>query len=81
MAPAPPQAPAPGTAPKPPEKRPDLLAPMRTLRFWVMLAILLVANIVISNLAFSAGQPPTVTISYNTFLDQVPDAATDLRQR
>ena len=71
MAPAPPQAPAPGTAPKPPEKRPDLLAPMRTLRFWVMLAILLVANIVISNLAFSAGQPPTVTISYNTFLDQV----------
>ncbi|TMC36974.1 MAG: ATP-dependent zinc metalloprotease FtsH [Chloroflexi bacterium] len=36
-----------------------------------MLAILLVANIVISNLAFSAGQPPTVTISYNTFLDQV----------
>jgi len=44
---------------------------MRTLRFWVMLAILLVANIVISNLAFSAGQPPTVTISYNTFLDQV----------
>ena len=71
MAPAPPQAPAPSTAPKPPEKRPDLLAPMRTLRFWVMLAILLVANIVISNLAFSAGQPPTVTISYNTFLDQV----------
>src|SRR2546427_3889700 len=71
MAPAPPQAPAPSTTPKPPEKRPDLLAPMRTVRFWVMLAILLVANIVISNLAFSAGQPPTVTISYNTFLDQV----------
>src|SRR2546425_6791056 len=44
---------------------------MRTPRFWITLAILFVANILISNVLFSAGQPPTVTISYNSFLDQV----------
>ncbi len=48
-----------------------MLAPMRTWRFWITLAILFAANILISNLLFSAGQQPTVTISYNTFLDQV----------
>jgi cell division protease FtsH len=48
-----------------------MLAPMRSLRFWITLAILFVANILISNFFFSAGQPPTVTISYNTFLAQV----------
>src|SRR5437016_1132787 len=57
--------------PKPPQKKPDALAPMRTPRFWITLAILFVANILISNVLFSAGQPPTVTISYNSFLDQV----------
>ncbi len=44
---------------------------MRSLRFWITLAILFVANILISNYLFSAGQAPTVTISYNTFLQQV----------
>src|SRR6266704_3475690 len=44
---------------------------MRTPRFWITLAILFVANILISNVLVSAGQPPTVTISYNSFLDQV----------
>src|SRR5207245_672662 len=44
---------------------------MRTPRFWITLAILFVANILISNVLFSAGQPPTVTICYNAFLDQV----------
>jgi cell division protease FtsH len=48
-----------------------MLAPMRSTRFWITLAILFAANIVISNLFFSAGQQPTVTISYNTFLEQV----------
>src|SRR2546425_13010598 len=56
---------------KPPQKKPDPVAPMRTTRFWITLAILFAANILISNLVFSAGQAPTVTISYNTFLDQV----------
>src|SRR5437762_6032143 len=57
--------------PQPPQKKPDAVAPMRTRRFWITLAILFAANVLISNLLFSAGQPPTVTISYNTFLDQV----------
>src|SRR6266581_9477681 len=57
--------------PQPPQKKPDAVAPMRTRRFWITLAILFAANILISNLLFSAGQPHTVTISYNTFLDQV----------
>ena len=61
----------PPPASKPPQKKPDALAPMRTPRFWITLAILFVANILISNVLFSAGQPPTVTISYNSFLDQV----------
>ena len=46
---------------------------MRTWRFWITLAILFAANILISNLFFNASQPPTVTISYNTFLQQVND--------
>jgi cell division protease FtsH len=52
-------------------KRPDPLAPMRTLRFWIVLGILFAANIVITNIIESASQPPTLTISYNSFLDQV----------
>src|SRR5256886_8296339 len=62
---------APPPASKPPQKKPDALAPMRSPRFWITLAILFAANIVISNVLFSAGQAPTVTISYNAFLDQV----------
>src|SRR5438132_780680 len=34
-------------------------------------AVLFTANILISNILTSATQPPTVTISYNSFLDQV----------
>src|SRR5438067_3322898 len=71
MAQRPPGPPAVRTPTNPPDKKPDLLAPMRTVRFWAILAILFIANVVISNLAFSATQPPTVTISYNAFLDQV----------
>src|SRR5579859_1440390 len=73
--PEPQTPPAPSkTPPKipPPGTKPDMLAPMRSTRFWITLAILFAANILISNLFFSAGQPPTVTISYNTFLQQVP---------
>src|SRR5216683_5388417 len=59
--------------PAPPPKKPSTLAPMRSWRFWITLAVLFAANILISNLLFSAGQPATVTISYNTFLQQVSD--------
>jgi cell division protease FtsH len=48
-----------------------MLAPMRTARFWIFLAVLFLANIVISQILQSAGQSPTVTISYTTFLAQV----------
>jgi cell division protease FtsH len=61
----------PDKSPKPPVKRPNMLAPMRTWRFWIVLAVLFAANIFLSNLLFSAGQTPTVTISYTTFLQQV----------
>src|SRR5256886_12859198 len=43
---------------------------MRSARFWIILAVLFAANILISNILTSATQPPTVTISYNSFLDQ-----------
>ncbi len=66
------QNPPPKVPPQPPaSKPPDLMAPLRTWRFWVTLIILFAANIVISNLITGAGQPPTVTISYNSFLDEV----------
>src|SRR6202030_3792764 len=68
--PGPPGPPAPG---KPPAKPPDLFAPMRTLRFWVILGILFAANVIVSNLFFSAGQPQTVTIPYNVFIQQIND--------
>src|SRR5438046_5696027 len=60
----------PPPASKPPPTKPDALAPMRRPRFWITLAILFAANILISNVLFSAGQAPTVTISYNSFLHQ-----------
>src|SRR3981081_2936606 len=65
------QAPQSPQKPQQPPQKPDLLAPIRTTRFWVTLAILFAANILLSNLFFNANQPPTVTISYNTFLQQV----------
>ena len=57
--------------PRPPQKRSDLTAPMRSWRFWLVLAILFAANILISNALTSALQSPTVTISYNQFVEQV----------
>ena len=56
-----------------PAPKPDLWAPMRTPRFWIMLAILFAANLILSNLLFSSGQPQTVTIPYNVFLEQITD--------
>src|SRR5690349_299378 len=58
--------------PKPPAaNKPTPATPMRSWRFWVVLAILFAANILISNIVTSAFQAPTVTLSYNSFLDQV----------
>ena len=66
-------APAPARSPQPPDKAPDVLAPMRTRRFWILLAILLVLNIVVGQVLTALSQAPTVTVSYNTFLAQVSD--------
>ena len=68
--PGPPPAPS-RQAPKPPSRKPDMFAPLRTVRFWVTIAVLLAANVLLSNLLFNAGQQPTVTISYTSFLQQV----------
>src|SRR3977135_513346 len=65
------KVPPPPFPPQKPPQKPPMLAPMRTTRFWVTLAILFAANIILSNLFFSSGQPPTVTIAYNTFVPQV----------
>ncbi len=50
-----------------------MLAPLRTGRFWIVLGILLVLNIVVGQVFTALSQAPTVTISYNTFLTQVGD--------
>jgi cell division protease FtsH len=55
------------------QKPPDMLAPMRTRRFWILLAVLLLVNIVVGQVFTALSQTPTVTISYNTFLTQVTD--------
>jgi len=54
-----------------PQNRPQLSAPMRSWRFWIVLAVLFAANILITNLVSAAMQTPTVTISYNALLEQV----------
>jgi cell division protease FtsH len=44
---------------------------MRSLRLWVTLGIILVANIFITNVLFTPAQPTTVTLPYNVFKQQV----------
>jgi len=73
MAQAPPPANTGQKSSNPQQKRPSTLAPMRTARFWVMLAILFAVNLLVGQLLLGVGQSPTVTISYNTFLTQVSD--------
>src|SRR5689334_13951855 len=66
--------PPPPSAPRPSQQKPpNALAPMRTWRFWVVLGILLLVNIVVGQIFTSLSQTPTVTISYNTFLTQVAE--------
>jgi cell division protease FtsH len=69
----PPTKPAAPPTSQSPQKPPDLLAPMRTRRFWIMLGILLLVNVVVGQVFTSLSQTPTVTISYNTFLTQVAE--------
>ena len=45
--------------------------PMRSTRLWVTLAIVLLANIFITNVLFAPAQPVTVTLPYDVFKQQV----------
>jgi cell division protease FtsH len=54
-----------------PPRAPNSFAPMRTGRFWLFFLVLLVLNIIITNVFFSAPQPTTVSLSYTQFLQQV----------
>ena len=45
--------------------------PVRWRRFWLVIGTLLLVNIVVTSIIESANQPPTVTIPYNVFIDQV----------
>jgi cell division protease FtsH len=60
-----------GPAGKPKQPPPTLFGQFRSIRFWVTLGIVLLANILISNFLFQPAQPKTVTIAYSTFIDQV----------
>src|SRR6195256_6464137 len=62
--PPPPRAPATPSRPVPPN-------PMRSTRLWVTLAIILLANIFITNVLLAPAQPTTVTLSYDVFKQQV----------
>ena len=65
----PPPASRPARPPSP--SQPSPAPSMRSWRFWVILAVLFAANILITNIVMAAVQTPTVTISYNAFLDQL----------
>jgi cell division protease FtsH len=46
---------------------------MRSTRLWVTLALVLLANILITNVLFAPAQPATVTLPYNVFKAQVAE--------
>src|ERR1019366_4829820 len=45
--------------------------PIRWRRFWLVIFVLLLVNIIVSTIVQSANQTPSVTIPYNVFVDQV----------
>jgi cell division protease FtsH len=45
--------------------------PILSTRFWITMAVVLFANILITNLLFSSNQPRSVVIPYNVFKQQV----------
>jgi cell division protease FtsH len=68
------QAPKQPARPAPPgPQRPNVLGynPMRWRRFWLLIFLLLVVNILVTSIIQSASQPPSVTIPYNVFVDEV----------
>ncbi len=45
--------------------------PIRSTRLWITLAIVLLANVLITNVLFAPAQPTTVTLPYDVFKQQV----------
>ncbi len=64
--PSPPSAPSPTRPAKPAPPN-----PFRSTRLWVTLAIVLLANVLITNVLFAPAQPTTVTLPYDVFKQQV----------
>src|SRR5438067_1329156 len=74
-------SPSMASPPGPPEKRPPPPGPgqlprpapnpMRSARFWIGFALLLLLNIFITNVLLAPTQPASVTLPYNAFTDQV----------
>src|SRR4030088_1281363 len=63
--------PPPGGPPRPSQPVPR--NPMRSTRLWVTLAIILLANIFVTNVLLAPAQPTTVALSYDVFKQQVVD--------
>src|SRR5260370_10582015 len=61
--------PSPPSTPKP--ARPASPTPRRSPRLWMTLAIVLLANVLITNVLFAPAQPTTVTLPYDVFKQQV----------
>src|SRR5437016_3824084 len=66
-----PTGPSQRTGSKPPPQPPSPWAQFRSARFWIWLLVLLAFNIWITNLLFAPAQPPTLTLPYNVFKQQV----------
>src|SRR4030088_2180514 len=63
--------PPPGGPPRPSQPVPR--NPMRSTRLWVTLAIILLANIFVTNVLLAPAQPTTVALSYDVFKQQLVD--------
>src|SRR3979411_2587370 len=63
--------PVPPSPPRPSQPVPR--NPMRSTRLWVTLAIILLANIFVTNVLLAPAQPTTVALSYDVFKQQLVD--------
>jgi cell division protease FtsH len=63
----PPSGQDPNARPRPPAPQ----NPMRSIRLWVTLGMILLANVLITNVVLGPAQPTTVTLPYNVFKQQV----------
>src|SRR5260370_14169302 len=63
------RAPSPASPTRPAEPAPP--NPIRSTRLWITLAIVLLANVLITNVLFAPAQPTTVTLPYDVFKQQV----------